>query len=151
MINASNKRICVEFWRFFFDDFSISLLGYRTEFSCLYLPQGHTFINTDEYEHFWFWKSIFNMLFISRYHMPDLKYKIKFTSLVSFCTNSEMLKRMYELVHWSTSTKISRKKTHPPVSLSPMINTSQQSLFTEFNCLCGCLLKLNIKRSSTVR
>ena len=74
---------------FVVDDFSISLLGYRTEFSCLYLPQGHTFINTDEYEHFWFWKSIFNMLFISRYHMPDLKYKIKFTSLVSFCTNSE--------------------------------------------------------------
>ena len=40
-----------------FDDFStcIWLLGYRTEFSCLYLPQGHSFIsivwllNTDEF------------------------------------------------------------------------------------------------------
>ena len=29
-----------------FDDFSIYLLGYRTEFSCLYLPQGQTFIST---------------------------------------------------------------------------------------------------------
>ena len=31
-----------------FDDFGIILwlLGYRTEFSWLYLPQGHTFIST---------------------------------------------------------------------------------------------------------
>ena len=29
-----------------FDDFNIRLLGYRTEFSCLYLPQGYTFIST---------------------------------------------------------------------------------------------------------
>jgi len=28
------------------DDLSIWLLGYRTEFSCLYLPQGHNFITT---------------------------------------------------------------------------------------------------------
>jgi len=26
-----------------FDDFGISLLGYRMEFSCLYIPQGHYF------------------------------------------------------------------------------------------------------------
>ena len=26
-----------------FDDFSIWLLGYRIEFSCLYLPQGHKY------------------------------------------------------------------------------------------------------------
>jgi len=38
-----------------FDDFSTWLLQYRTEFSCLYIPQGHTFIttvwlrSTDEY------------------------------------------------------------------------------------------------------
>ena len=29
-----------------FEDFSIRLLGYRTEFSCLYLPQGHNFTST---------------------------------------------------------------------------------------------------------
>ena len=27
------------------DNFSIRLLGYRTEFSCLYLSQGHNFIS----------------------------------------------------------------------------------------------------------
>jgi len=27
-----------------FDDFSICLLGYRTEFGCLYIPQGNDFI-----------------------------------------------------------------------------------------------------------
>ena len=37
-----------------FDDFIIWLLGYRTEFSCLYLPQGHNIritvwlLSTDE-------------------------------------------------------------------------------------------------------
>ena len=67
MINAFNEGICVEFWRknnttlvyllsncrqvlklfktnplnIIFDDFSIWLLWYRTEFSCLYLPQWH--------------------------------------------------------------------------------------------------------------
>ena len=71
MINASNGGICVEFeqkttqpWFNFsncrqvlksfktnplniiFDEFSICLLGYRTKFSCLYLPQGHNFIST---------------------------------------------------------------------------------------------------------
>ena len=72
MITVSNEGICVEFWRknnqpwfsyfqivckyqkyfktyplnIIFDDFSIQLLGYRTEFSCLYLPQGHNFIST---------------------------------------------------------------------------------------------------------
>ena len=41
-----------------FDDFGICLLGYRTEFSCLYLPQGHNFTSTvwlkstDEYVFF---------------------------------------------------------------------------------------------------
>ena len=45
-----------------FDDFSIWLSGYTTEFICLYLPQGHNFISTavwlwssDEYVNFWFW------------------------------------------------------------------------------------------------
>ena len=75
MINASNEGICVEFWRekqhnpalptgkyltYFktislntiFDDFNIWLLGYRTEFSCLCLPQGHTFIST-----VWLWSA----------------------------------------------------------------------------------------------
>ena len=73
MVNASNKGICVEFWRknnttlvyllsncwqvlkifyvlnllnIIFDDFSIWLLGYRTKFSCLYFPQGQHFIST---------------------------------------------------------------------------------------------------------
>ena len=32
-----------------FDDFSIWLLGYKTEFSCLYLPQGHYFMSTSFY------------------------------------------------------------------------------------------------------
>jgi len=35
------------------DELSIGLLRYRTEFSCLYLPQGHTWIlwlwSTDAY------------------------------------------------------------------------------------------------------
>ena len=41
-----------------FDNFSIRLLGYRIEFSCLYIPQGHNFISTlwlcstDEYVFF---------------------------------------------------------------------------------------------------
>ena len=41
-----------------FDDFSTWLIGYRTEFSCLYLLQGHNFISivwlgrTDEYGFF---------------------------------------------------------------------------------------------------
>ena len=78
MINASSEGICVEFWRknnttlvyplsicrqvlnsvktnplnIIFDDFSIWLLGYRTEFSCLYRPQGHTFIST-----VWLWST----------------------------------------------------------------------------------------------
>ena len=29
-----------------FDDFGIRLLGYRIEFSCLYIPQGHYFMST---------------------------------------------------------------------------------------------------------
>ena len=47
-----------------FDDFSIWLLGHRTEFSCLYLPQGHNFISTvwlwstDEYVIFLFWAKV---------------------------------------------------------------------------------------------
>jgi len=28
-----------------FDDFGISLLGYRIKFRCLYIPQGHFFIS----------------------------------------------------------------------------------------------------------
>ena len=46
-----------------FDDFSI-WLGYRTKFSCLYLPQAHNFISTvwlwstDEYVMFWFWAKV---------------------------------------------------------------------------------------------
>ena len=50
------------------DDFSIWLIQYRTEFSCLYLLQGHNFISTvwlwrtDKYVYFWFWAmSIFNI------------------------------------------------------------------------------------------
>jgi len=35
-----------------FDDFSICLLGYRTEFSCLYIQQGHYFIST-----VWLWST----------------------------------------------------------------------------------------------
>ena len=53
-----------------FDDFSTRLLGYRIEFSCLYLPQGHNFIsnvlpwNTDECVFVLFErKSIFNCIF----------------------------------------------------------------------------------------
>ena len=67
MINASNEGIWVEFWRkknllsncrqvlkyvktnplnIILDDFSIWLLGYRTKFSCLYLPHRHNFIST---------------------------------------------------------------------------------------------------------
>ena len=90
MINASNKGICVEFWRknntalvyllsncrqvlksyktnplnIIFNDFSIWLLGYRTKFSCLYLPKGYNFISTvwlwstHEYVIFWFWAKV---------------------------------------------------------------------------------------------
>ena len=32
--------------KYYFDNFGIWLLGYRIEFSCLYIPQGHNFINT---------------------------------------------------------------------------------------------------------
>mgnify|MGYP007091384655 CR=1 FL=1 len=79
MVNASNEGICIEFWwknnttlvhllsktfmtnplNIIFDEFSIWLLGYRTEFSCLYLPQGHSLISTvwlwstDEYVFLW--------------------------------------------------------------------------------------------------
>jgi len=35
-----------------FDNFSIRLLGYRTEFSFLYLPQGHNFLST-----VWLWST----------------------------------------------------------------------------------------------
>ena len=77
MINAYNEGICVEIWRknnttlvyllsncpqvlkvfdgyviYYFWRFqyiTLWLLGYRIEFSCLYLPQGHNFISTDEY------------------------------------------------------------------------------------------------------
>ena len=76
MIKASNEGICGGFWRkkqhnlglptfklptstkpfktnplnIIFDDFSIWLLGYNTEYSCLYLPQGHVWLcRTDEY------------------------------------------------------------------------------------------------------
>ena len=71
MINVSNEGLCVEFGRIhnttvidllsncrqvlksfktnllniIFDDFSIRLLGYRTEFSCLYVPQGLNFMS----------------------------------------------------------------------------------------------------------
>jgi len=44
-----------------FAGFGIWLLGYRIEFSCLYIPQGHYFTSTlwlwstDEYGKFWFW------------------------------------------------------------------------------------------------
>jgi len=44
-----------------FDDFGILLLGYRIEFRCLYIPQGHYFISTlglwstDEYFFELFW------------------------------------------------------------------------------------------------
>ena len=31
------------------DIFSIWLLGYRIKFNCLYIPQGHYFINTMKY------------------------------------------------------------------------------------------------------
>ena len=51
-----------------FDDFSMWLLGYRVEFSCLYIPLGHYFISTlwlwstDEYVNFDFErKSTFNV------------------------------------------------------------------------------------------
>ena len=54
-----------------FDDFNIWLLGYRTEFSCLYIPQGHTFIgtvwlgSTDEYDFiFWEQKFIFQIFIL---------------------------------------------------------------------------------------
>ena len=77
MLNASNEGICVvsfeekttQSWFTYFVlkssrtyplniilmIFSLWLLGYRTEFSCLYLPQGHNVISimwlwsTDEY------------------------------------------------------------------------------------------------------
>ena len=32
--------------KYYFEDFILRLLAYRTQFSCLYLPQGHTFIST---------------------------------------------------------------------------------------------------------
>jgi len=35
-----------------FDDFRIRLLGYRTAFSCLYLPHGHGFKST-----LWLWST----------------------------------------------------------------------------------------------
>ena len=69
------KECCVEFWRknnttlvyplsicrqvlntfktnplnIIFDDFSICLLGYRTEFSCLYLPERHNYCMAVKY------------------------------------------------------------------------------------------------------
>ena len=64
MMYASDEGICVELWRknnttlvyllsiLFLDDFSIWLLGYRTEFSCLYIPQGRNFIST-----VWLWST----------------------------------------------------------------------------------------------
>ena len=55
---ASTKNLLLNI---ILDDFRIWLLGYRTEFSCLYIPQGHYFISTvwqwstDEYVIFRFW------------------------------------------------------------------------------------------------
>ena len=36
-----------------FGDFGIWLVGYRIKFSCLYIPQGHYFINT-----LWLWSTV---------------------------------------------------------------------------------------------
>ena len=91
MINASNEGICVDLCKktktqplftcfqiggkyhksfktyllnIIFDDFFKWLLGYKTEFSCLYLPQGHTIISTvwlwniDKFVIFWFWVKV---------------------------------------------------------------------------------------------
>ena len=47
-----------------FDDFGLWLPGYRNEFSCLYIPQGYSFISilwlwsTDEYVNFWIWMKV---------------------------------------------------------------------------------------------
>ena len=83
MINASNGGICVEFWRkkqhnlglptfklptstknlwrltLYYYFWRFQYMNIRTEFSCLYPPQGHNFISTvwpwstDEYCAFW--------------------------------------------------------------------------------------------------
>mgnify|MGYP006890319217 CR=1 FL=1 len=58
------KSFTTDLLNIIFDDFSIWLLGYRIEFSCLYLPQGHTFISivwlgsTDKYVMFLFWVKV---------------------------------------------------------------------------------------------
>ena len=65
-----------------FDNFGIWLLGYRIEFSCLYIPLGLHFIST---LWLWFWfrvkvhlKSILNprfvmYLYVHSYHVSSLK------------------------------------------------------------------------------
>ena len=114
MTNASNEGICDEFERknnttivnllsncwqvlnlsrltalnIIFDDFSIWLLGYRAEFSCLYLPQGHygyCMASTDECIFFILSKSLsltFTLEFIS-----DLRANIlrTFVSRFNWC------------------------------------------------------------------
>ena len=49
---STNHSININPLNNMFDDFSIWLLGYRTEFSCLYIPQGHNFIST-----VWLWST----------------------------------------------------------------------------------------------
>ena len=50
--------------KYYFDDFGIWLLGYKTEFSYLYISQGLYFISTlllwstDEYVKFCFWAKV---------------------------------------------------------------------------------------------
>jgi len=47
MINASNEEICVELPASTKYRLRLTrLILFLTEFSCLYLPQGHTFIST---------------------------------------------------------------------------------------------------------
>ena len=58
------KSIMTNPFNIILDNFGTWLLGYRIEFSCLYIPQEHYFISTlwlwsiDEYVRFWFWVKV---------------------------------------------------------------------------------------------
>jgi len=62
------------------DDFGMWILGYRIEFSCLYVPQGHYLISTlwlwctDEYVNFWFWVKVYLQCFC---FIPGPYYKYR--------------------------------------------------------------------------
>ena len=61
-----------------FDDFRIWLLGYRIDFNCVYIPQGHYFIST-----LWLWSTDEYVIFLILTECPPLKGSVHMGTLFS--------------------------------------------------------------------